>query len=209
MYCQNCGAENKESANFCRQCGQGLSDAARVIKEDAKKNQEKADSQNESSGESQESSKTSDVVGYIIAILAGIVVPVWLFSSCQAAGESDIEEAPTQVTVEKLLDDYKQNEGKANRLYRGKSIRIRGTVGSLVHVRGDRDFRMIHSTERRTNEPGVVVISRSSINGVRCEFDSNNAASFRALERGSPVEVWGVIDSYDRRDVVVTDCRIY
>ena len=180
---------------------------------DAEKNQKKADCRKESNEKSQESSKPSEevttkqAVGCIVAILAGIAVLVWLFSSCQAARESDIEGPPAEVTVGKLLADYKQNEDKANRLYLGRTIRIRGTVGFLVHVRGDRDFRMIHSTERRTNESGVVVISKGSIYGVQCIFDSRDAESFQALEYGGPVVVRGVIDSYTRGDVVVTDCR--
>ena len=68
MYCPDCGAENKESANFCRQCGQALSDAARVIRGesieglekgsdelegDTKKGQKEAGGQNESGAESE------------------------------------------------------------------------------------------------------------------------------------------------------------
>ena len=210
MYCPNCGAESNESANFCRQCGQALSGADENSRADSKAPAQTAtDSQSEAPPKPSEEVTTKQAVGCIVAILVGIAVLVWLISSCQAAGEADIEEVPAEVTVEKLLADYEQSEAKANRLYRGRYIHIRGTAGSLGYVDHGSDYRMIHSTKRRTGPPGVVVISKESISGVQCEFDSKNAASFRALERGSPVVVWGVVDSYARGYVVVKDCQIY
>lgn len=94
MYCPNCGAENKESANFCRQCGQALSAEARVPKGesieglekgsdepegDTEKGQKEAEIQNESGAESKKESEDTNRDKLLRYAVAGVIILVALF----------------------------------------------------------------------------------------------------------------------------------
>lgn len=99
MYCPNCGTENNEGANFCRQCGQALSTAARVPNSESneglekgsdesegltKKGHEEAKTQNESGAESKKESDPTNKDRLLGCAVIGaiILVALVLFGSC-------------------------------------------------------------------------------------------------------------------------------
>ena len=94
MYCPNCGAESNEGANFCRQCGQALSDAARAIKDesneglekgsdeperDTEKDEKEAGFRNESGAESKKESDPTNKDKFWGCAVIGVIILVALF----------------------------------------------------------------------------------------------------------------------------------
>ena len=60
MYCPNCGAESDESANFCRDCGQALSDGEQKTSDSLPEHSAKSEEPSEDAPSSTPPSKTED-----------------------------------------------------------------------------------------------------------------------------------------------------
>ena len=212
MYCPDCGAENKESANFCRQCGQALSDTARVIRGesieglekgsgelegDTKKGQKEAEIQNESGAESKKESEDTNRDKLLRYAVVGVIILVVLayIGSFGDSSEPDVDDVEAVVPIHGLIDHHDR--------YNGKRVNVRGHVGSIGwevwggHQPGLSDFVLLGPLAGP--HPNYAAF---------CRVDRSHVAEFRDLRQGQAVIVSGRY-RYEEgtRPVELEDCR--
>ena len=212
VYCPNCGTENDEGANFCRQCGQALSAAATVVKaesteeptkggdeseEDTEKGQKDAGAQNESGAESKRKSDPTNKDKFWGCAVIGVVILVILalIGSCGDLSESDVEDVEAVVPIHGLIDHHDR--------YNGKRVKVRGHVGSIGwevwggHQPGLSDFVLLGPLGGP--HPNYAAF---------CRVDRSHVAEFRDLRQGQAVIVSGRY-RYEEgtRPVELEDCR--
>lgn len=115
------------------------------------------------------------------------------------AVESEIDDvAPERVvsvTVKQMMDDYEANQIRADQLYEGKVISVRGVVNSIG--------------EDIMGSPYVVLTDGSefSFTGVQCLFADSHRDELANLSKGNIVTLRGRGDGY-LMNAIVRGCRI-
>ena len=87
-----------------------------------------------------------------------------------------------EVTARKLEMEYGDNEVGADALYKGKVLRVSGTVDRI-----SKDF---------LDNPSVTLRSAEPLGGVHCSFEKESAPTLKALKRGKAVVLRGLGDGY-------------
>lgn len=182
MYCTNCGKELPENSKFCNHCGsaQGV----------------EVQSGHSEVAESKKTKEPKKKPGWlaISVFLISVFVVIMCFNGINdenkaenrgSADESVISttaEPPVEISAEKLIKAYVDNEVKADTLYDGKTVIINGKVDRIDQT----DYVLSE------NEFVVYVGTGDSIeNCLRCYISEEQREIVAELERGDEITVTG------------------
>lgn len=112
-----------------------------------------------------------------VILVAFIVLVVASASSAKQKREEQHREVQTgaalDVSAAELFKDYAANEVSADDRYRGKVLRVSGTVESI--------------NKNIVDDPYVMLRAGGDFDGVHCSFDSTQTSSLASLSRGQRV----------------------
>ena len=182
MYCTNCGKELPENSKFCNYCGSaqgaGVQSERLTVPESKKTKAPK---------------KKSGWLAVSVFLISVFIV-VMCFNGISddnktenggSADESAVSatvESPVEISAEKLIKAYIDNEVKADTLYDGKTLIINGKVDRIDQT----DYVLSE------NEFIVYVGTGDSIeNCVRCYISEDQKDIVAELERGAEITVTG------------------
>ena len=126
-------------------------------------------------------------------------------SADKSSGESKAakkEEAPkaqqeeaVEVSADALLEDYKNNELAADKKYKGKTLRVSGTVSQVTDVLGQKALSVDNGGEYE-------------LNSVYCILKKEQLDKAASLNKGDQVTVVGKNDGYNQINVTLKNCTI-
>lgn len=102
---------------------------------------------------------------------------------------------PIDITADELFAEYDANEVAADNLYRGRTLRVRGSVKEIGKGLFDAPYVTMRSEHNRFTS------------AVRCEFPKN-ASGLAVLGKGQEVIVRGTCRGFSVRSVRLEECRL-
>lgn len=94
-----------------------------------------------------------------------------------------------------LLEDYKNNELAADKKYKGKTLRVSGTVSQVTDVLGQKALSVDNGGEYE-------------LNSVYCILKKDQLDKAASLNKGDQVTVVGKNDGYNQINVTLKNCSI-
>lgn len=115
-------------------------------------------------------------------------------SKKEEAPKAQQEEA-VEVSADTLLEDYKNNELAADKKYKGKTLRVSGTVSQVTDVLGQKALSVDNGGEYE-------------LNSVYCILKKDQLDKAASLNKGDQVTVVGKNDGYNQINVTLKNCTI-
>lgn len=115
-------------------------------------------------------------------------------SKKEEAPKAQQEEA-VEVSADALLEDYKNNELAADKKYKGKTLRVSGTVSQVTDVLGQKALSVDNGGEYE-------------LNSVYCILKKDQLDKAASLNKGDQVTVVGKNDGYNQINVTLKNCSI-
>ena len=115
-------------------------------------------------------------------------------SKKEEAPKAQQEEA-VEVSADTLLEDYKNNELAADKKYKGKTLRVSGTVSQVTDVLGQKALSVDNGSEYE-------------LNSVYCILKKDQLDKAASLNKGDQVTVIGKNDGYNQINVTLKNCSI-
>ena len=109
--------------------------------------------------------------------------------------ESSKKEEAVEVSADALLEDYKNNELAADKKYKGKTLRVSGTVSQVTDVLGQKALSVDNGGEYE-------------LNSVYCILKKDQLDKAASLNKGDQVTVVGKNDGYNQINVTLKNCSI-
>ena len=182
MYCTNCGKELPENSKFCNYCGSAQGTEGQPERPNVPENKKTKTPKK----------KTGWLA--VSVLLISVFVIVMCFNGINdenkaeksgSADESVISttvEPPVEISAEKLIKAYVDNEVKADTLYDGKTVIINGKVDRIDQT----DYLLSE------NEFVVYVGTGDSLeNCLRCYISEDQRDIVAELERGDEITLKG------------------
>ena len=164
--CPNCGNPIEEGAEFCPECGQ------KIIKTNSSSTSSNFSTENESSANkfSEITKKPAYLGGIGAAIVAVIAIAYFLF-----AGNV------VEVKASDMLNDYIRDQSIAEQKYKGKNIKITGSLLYKYQFSNSSDWAMVVASQ-------VVGDKRYSI---ILQIDSENTKAVNSINVGDFISAKG------------------
>ena len=209
MKCQKCG--NEFEGNFCPNCGTGLN---QIRKKCAKCGTVYSGNfcPNGCNSPNYKNQKKKKGKGVIVAVS---IVAIFVFlgmigilfgeetpsdtnsTSAPAITSSEEEIQYIEVTANDLYGAFEDNEVKAEQTYKGKNIRITGTISE------------INAAETFSSANVLLTVDNTFVGCVQCCFNSSEDAKALAnLKKGQSVTIVGVCGKLELWNVMVTGCQV-
>lgn len=112
-------------------------------------------------------------------------------SSASLTPSVEVKEAEIEITSVNLVEQYEQNEVKADRQFKGKTLVVQGVI-TKIH----KDI---------TGSPYVILKSSNLIRNVQCFIDENTAVQ---LQINDKVAMQGTCDGL-MMNVILNDCKLH
>ncbi|MDR1084939.1 MAG: zinc-ribbon domain-containing protein [Deltaproteobacteria bacterium] len=159
--CPDCGNEVSENAPTCPKCGSPLKPQQPQTKEKKK------------------TSGCVKVIGIVFAFIVALCIIIAIYGSSgsgppsRPSSSSSAAPAPQipamEVSAAQFFDDYQANEVSADNKYKGKTLKITGTVSDIskdimdnavVHLQTSNPFMDILCTFKGSTDPGLANVKK-------------------------------------------------
>ncbi len=141
----------------------------------------------------------SPTTAFLALWLASCCVPVPTGDKASPGGSPAAEKAPVAaqaVDLKTLLKDYKDNEVRADGLYKGKVVETSGKIADIGVSLG-RPHLTINQTGEKLDHPAL-----------QCNFGKDQSDKIAQLAKGAPVKVAGKVSGFFVLNVVAGDCEL-
>ena len=116
--------------------------------------------------------------------------------SKESKPEESKQEEALEVTAQELLDAYDKNGVSADKQYKGKKLRVTGTVGSIANDILDKSYVTLENEE---DEYALI--------SVQCYFEEDQLDSIASLEEGDTVVLEGICEG-STINVMLKKCEL-
>jgi len=185
MYCKKCGQQIDDNASFCAYCGHATN--------------ETSPSYTQGNDESSPERRKQKIVGIILAAFAALcILAIILINNSgdighTAPNSTDPIVTYIEISPQELFEQHEKNIISADNAYKGKTLKISGTIKDI----GKDVLDNIYITLDR----GEAFFS------VQCYFDNSEAGSVGALEKGQNVTILGTCHG-QTGNVIIKQCVI-
>lgn len=209
MFCQKCGKENHEGAQFCQNCGATLDATAQAGATPP------APSAFQQPVVTAQPPKKKKKAGKIVAIILGAIIVLVVLGNIlgsngtendtTAAANADAKssssvEKPKEETIKisavDILAEYEANAVKADSKYKGKMLEISGVIDDFGKDILDQTYITISDGKE------------FSTNDVQFYFDDSETSKVAELKKGDSVVIVGRCGEFNVFNLAVNDCKL-
>lgn len=130
----------------------------------------------------------------VLLVLSTLLIAFCIYINSKLTAENyiDIENISTElnVTSNKLVATFMDNEERADKMFSGKIIEITGRVKEVTFL---------------NNRNTVILYGQNSTSGIICDFDTNQLEEIKDLSKNQKVTIKGVCKGF-LKDVVILNC---
>lgn len=118
----------------------------------------------------------------VIAILAGALITLFILFKQYNKPHTDVHTSPPAYTVTtNIIEEFKNDEEKANKTYLDKIIQVEGTIENIDTANGN----------------GIIVLgSGNSMENIICNMDPSENRKVLGLQKGQKLTIKGICTGY-------------
>lgn len=132
----------------------------------------------------------------VLLVLSTLLIAFCIYINSKLTAENyiDIENVSTElnVTSNKLVATFMDNEEQADKMFSGKIIEITGRVKEVTFL---------------NNRNTVILYGQNSTSGIICDFDTNQLEEIKNLSKNQKVTIKGICKGF-LKDVVILNCLL-
>lgn len=216
MYCNNCGKELPENSKFCNYCGASQqSETVNVPNTHIEEKVEKpvlTTRQMRKSMKANNKNKGCSTLAGILGVILFLALLINIFgdtddsdikvnsSASSTSGTVETTEPPIEISAEKLIKAYQENEINASNMYKDKYLKVTGYVDNVSQ-----------SDNLFVDDNYYVYIDYGNdydFNDICCRLNDESAERAANLKPGDKIVLVGRCEGFSTIYVDMYDCTI-